>query len=184
MFCLPCRRSRVRIPSAALEKACICRTFSCSSRVVRLRHRTMTGQSCPRRLADAVGRCSLAGDSERPAPWNFCVAAEDRDRPRRVGAPAPPAPLRLVRGRSAAFVEEQEIGAAPSKVSASGGLAELPSPPREEDVGFVLLVVGAVGESDFGESVSRVERPCAVVALEDPQPEPARTAILCDLEQG
>jgi hypothetical protein len=27
-FCLPCRRSRVRIPSAALEKACICRSFS------------------------------------------------------------------------------------------------------------------------------------------------------------
>jgi hypothetical protein len=81
--------------------------FRCSSRVVRLRHRTMTGQSCPRRLADAVGRCSLAGDSERPAPWNFCVPAEDRDRPRRLGAPAPPAPLRLVRGRNAAFVEEQ-----------------------------------------------------------------------------
>jgi hypothetical protein len=62
--------------------------FRGRSRVVRLRHRTMTGQSCPRRLADAVGRCSLAGDSERPAPWNFCVPAEDRDRPRRVGAPA------------------------------------------------------------------------------------------------
>jgi hypothetical protein len=46
---------------------------------VRLRHRTMTGQSCPSRLADAVGRCSLAGDSERPAPWNFCVPAEDRE---------------------------------------------------------------------------------------------------------
>ena len=28
-YCLPCRRSRVRIPSAALEKACICRSFSC-----------------------------------------------------------------------------------------------------------------------------------------------------------
>jgi hypothetical protein len=28
-FCLPCRRSWVRIPSAALEKACICRSFSC-----------------------------------------------------------------------------------------------------------------------------------------------------------
>ena len=26
--CLPCRRSRVRIPSAASEKACICRSFS------------------------------------------------------------------------------------------------------------------------------------------------------------
>ena len=81
--------------------------FRCSSRVVRRRYRTMAGQSCPRRLADAVGRCSLAGDPERPAPWNFCVPAEDRDRPRRVGAPAPPAPLRLVRGRSAAFVEKQ-----------------------------------------------------------------------------
>ena len=69
--------------------------FRSSSRVVRLRHRTMTGQSGPRRLADAVGRCSLAGDSERPAPWNVCVPAEDRDRPRRVGARAPPAPLAL-----------------------------------------------------------------------------------------
>jgi hypothetical protein len=27
-YCLPCRRSRVRIPSAASEKACICRPFS------------------------------------------------------------------------------------------------------------------------------------------------------------
>src|SRR5215204_5816803 len=39
----------------------------------------MTGQSCPRRLASALGRCSLAGDSERPAPWNFCVPADDRE---------------------------------------------------------------------------------------------------------
>src|SRR5215208_1734459 len=83
--------------------------FSGRSRLVRLRHRTMTGQSCPRRLASAVGRRSLAGDSERPAPWNFCVPSDDRDRPRRVGAPAPPAPLRLVRGRNAAFVEEQHF---------------------------------------------------------------------------
>src|SRR5215207_1343652 len=89
------------------KRPAFARLFRCSSRAVRMRHRTMTGQSCPRRLADAAGRCSLADDSERPAPWNFCVPAEDRDRPRRVGAPAPPAPLRLVRGRSAAFVEEQ-----------------------------------------------------------------------------
>jgi hypothetical protein len=51
-----------------LQKGCICRPFFGNSRVVRLRHRTMTGQSRPRLLADAVGRCSLAGDSERPAP--------------------------------------------------------------------------------------------------------------------
>jgi hypothetical protein len=55
---------------------------------------------------------------------------------------------------------------------------------REEDVGFLLLVVGAVGEPHFGESVSCVYRPCAVVALEDPQPKPARTATLRDFEQG
>ena len=36
------------------------------------------------RLADAVGRCSLAGDSERPAPWNLCVPAEDRGSGSRV----------------------------------------------------------------------------------------------------
>ena len=36
-FCLPCRRSRVRIPSAALENTCICRSFGLGSRVVRLR---------------------------------------------------------------------------------------------------------------------------------------------------
>ena len=30
-YCLPCRRSWVRIPSAALEKACICRSFCWSS---------------------------------------------------------------------------------------------------------------------------------------------------------
>ena len=70
-------------PFSRFQKGAHLQAFSCSSRVVRLRHRTMTGQSCPRRLADAVGRCSLAGDSERPAPWNFCVPAEDRDRPRR-----------------------------------------------------------------------------------------------------
>ena len=34
--CLPCRRSRVRIPSAASEKACVCRSFHSSSRLVRL----------------------------------------------------------------------------------------------------------------------------------------------------
>jgi hypothetical protein len=57
----------------------------------------MTGQSCPRRLADAVGRCSLAGDSERPAPWNFCVPAEDRDRQAGRGS-CPTRSPRLVRG--------------------------------------------------------------------------------------
>jgi hypothetical protein len=97
IYCLPCRRSRVRIPSAAFEKACICRSFSGGSGVVRLRHRTMTGQSCPWRLADAVGRCSLAGDSERPAPWNVCVPAEDREStaPGRCSCPTgtpPPCP--------------------------------------------------------------------------------------------
>src|SRR5215207_423839 len=95
--------------------------FRGRSRLVRLRHRTMTGQSCPWRLASALGRCSLAGDSERPAPWNFCLPVEDRDRPRRIGAPAPPAPLRLVRGRNAAFVEEQHFpGRASDAQSRSG----------------------------------------------------------------
>jgi hypothetical protein len=44
-FCLPCRRSRVRIPSAALEKACVCRPFlraqsACSSASGRTDSRT------------------------------------------------------------------------------------------------------------------------------------------------
>jgi len=76
----PFSRSRKRPAFAGL--------FRGRSRLVRLRHRTMTGQSCLWRLACAIGRCSLAGDSERPAPWNFCVPAADRHRPRRVGAPA------------------------------------------------------------------------------------------------
>jgi len=109
-FCLPCRRSRVRIPSAAFrkgERAAFAGLFRCSSRVVR--PRTMTGQSWRRRLADAVGRCSLAGDSERPAPWNFCVLADDRESTAPGRCPCPPAPLRRVRGRSAAFVEEHTL---------------------------------------------------------------------------
>jgi hypothetical protein len=44
-FCLPCRRSRVRIPSAALGKACICRSFSWRSRLVRLRRVGLTPDS-------------------------------------------------------------------------------------------------------------------------------------------
>ena len=35
------------IPSAALRKACICRSFRCGSRLVRLRRRTIFGQSRP-----------------------------------------------------------------------------------------------------------------------------------------
>ena len=80
--------------------------FRGSSRLVRLRHPTMTGQSCLWRLASAIGRCSLAGDSERPAPWNFCVPAADWESTAPVRCPAAPAPLRFVRGRSAAFVEQ------------------------------------------------------------------------------
>jgi hypothetical protein len=99
--CLPCRGRGFESLQPLQERPAFAGLFARRVPAVRLRHRTMTGQSCPWRLADAVGRCSLAGDSERPAPWNFCVPAEDRDRPRRVGAPTPPAPLRLVRGRSA-----------------------------------------------------------------------------------
>ena len=76
-------------------------------RIVRLRHRTMTGQSCPPRLADAVGRCSLAGDSARPAPWNFCVPAEDRESTAPGRCSCPWAPLRLVRDQVLPFVEER-----------------------------------------------------------------------------
>jgi hypothetical protein len=46
-------RSRVRIPSAASKRPACAGLFRCSSRAVRLRHRTMTRQSCPRQLADA-----------------------------------------------------------------------------------------------------------------------------------
>jgi hypothetical protein len=78
-----------------------------SSRVVRLRHRTMTGQSCRWRLADAVGRCSLAGDSERPAPWNVCVLADDRESTAPGRCSAPPAPLRLREPRAVARVRRR-----------------------------------------------------------------------------
>ena len=47
-----------------LERPAFAGLFRCSSRVGRLRNRPTTGQSCPRGLASAVGRCSLAGDSE------------------------------------------------------------------------------------------------------------------------
>jgi hypothetical protein len=43
--CLPCRRSRVRIPSAALKKVCICRPFCVRSRLVRLRRVGLTPDS-------------------------------------------------------------------------------------------------------------------------------------------
>jgi len=61
------------------KRPCICRPFSWRSRPVRRRRRTMTGQSCPRRLADALGRCSLAGDSERPAPLELLRPAVNRE---------------------------------------------------------------------------------------------------------
>jgi hypothetical protein len=44
-FCLPCRTSRVRIPSAASKKACICRPVSWRSRLVRLRRVGLTPDS-------------------------------------------------------------------------------------------------------------------------------------------
>src|SRR5215204_3664661 len=74
---------------------------------MRLHDRTMTGQSCRWRLADAVGSCSLAGDSERPAPRNFGIPAEDRESTAPGRRSCPTGTLRVVHGRSAAFVEEQ-----------------------------------------------------------------------------
>ena len=95
--CLPCRRSRVRIPSAASRRPAFAGLFARRVPAVRLRHRTMTGQSCPLATRGRVGRCSLAGDSGRPAPWNFCVPAEDREStpPDRCSCPTgtpPPCP--------------------------------------------------------------------------------------------
>jgi hypothetical protein len=92
-------------PFSRSRKGLHCRSFRCSSRVGRLRHRTMTGQSCPWRLADANGRRSVAGDSGRPAPWNFCVPAEDQESTAPGRCSCPTGTPNLVRGRSAAFVE-------------------------------------------------------------------------------
>jgi hypothetical protein len=106
-FCLPCRRSRVRIPSAAFGKACICRAFSCSSRSASASPDT-NWTIVP---AATRGRGRKVLFSRRFRATSTLELLRPR-RGSRSTAPGrcscPPAPLRLVRGRNAAFVEEQQ----------------------------------------------------------------------------
>ena len=79
MFCLPCRRSRVRIPSAASRKACICRSFSlrqspCSS----ASGRTDSGLAVRRSSAASRKRPGLQADSRSSELKSFCRPAEGR----------------------------------------------------------------------------------------------------------
>ena len=61
-FCLPCRRSRVRIPSAALEKACVCRSFSLlQSPCASVSGRTDSGLAARRSSAASRKNARFAG---------------------------------------------------------------------------------------------------------------------------
>ena len=92
--CLPCRRSRVRIPSAASEKACICRSFSllqspCSA----ASGRTHSGLAVRRLSAASRKTPDLQVDSRSSELKSFCRHAEGLA----FGLPRPSA--RLLRQR-------------------------------------------------------------------------------------
>jgi hypothetical protein len=107
-FCLPCRRSRVRIPSAALEKARICRAFSWAQ--------SSSASASPDNDRTIVSAATRGRGRKVLFSRRFrATSTLELLRPRRGSrstAPGrcscPPAPLRLVRGRNAAFVEEQQ----------------------------------------------------------------------------
>jgi nucleotide-binding universal stress UspA family protein len=78
-FCLPCRRSRVRIPSAASEKACICRPFSrAQSACASPSGRTDSGLAAGRSSAVPTKTPCLQADSGSSEPKSFCGPAEGR----------------------------------------------------------------------------------------------------------
>jgi hypothetical protein len=106
-FCLPCRRSRVRIPSAALEKACVCRPFSWaqSAGASASPDNDWTSVSVATRIRDRKGLSSRR--FRATSTLELLCPAADWESTAPVRCPAAPAPLRFVRGRSAAFVEEQ-----------------------------------------------------------------------------
>jgi hypothetical protein len=134
-LCLPCRRSWVRIPSAALGKACICRPFSsqqssCSS----ASGRTESGLAV-RRSSGVPGKTpGLQDDSGSPEPKPLCGPAEGqvfgllRPLPRLVLQRHDPAgegpPARYPRWRS--------LGASPDSVrKPRGHLGPLRGNPSE-----------------------------------------------------
>jgi hypothetical protein len=66
--CLPCRRSRIRIPSAAFRKACICRSFSCvQSACASASRRTETGPAGNRHVRSTRRMRPFAGNLARRA---------------------------------------------------------------------------------------------------------------------
>jgi hypothetical protein len=78
-YCLPCRRSRVRIPSAASEKACICRSFSfAQSLSSSASGRTDSGLAVRRSSAASRKTPGLQADSRSSELKSFCRPAEGR----------------------------------------------------------------------------------------------------------
>jgi len=78
-LCLPCRRSRVRIPSAALGKACICRPFlRAQSACASASGRTDSGLAAGRSSAVPRKPPCLQADSGSSEPKSFCRPAEGR----------------------------------------------------------------------------------------------------------
>jgi hypothetical protein len=77
IYCLPCRRSRVRIPSAALKKTGICSPFlrgqsACAS----ASGRTDSGLAAGRSSAVPTKTACLQVDSGSSEPKSFCGPAE------------------------------------------------------------------------------------------------------------
>jgi hypothetical protein len=76
---LPCRRSWVRIPSAALKKACICRPFlRAQSACASASGRTDSGLAAGRPSAVPRKTPCLQVDSGSSEPKSFCGPAEGR----------------------------------------------------------------------------------------------------------
>jgi hypothetical protein len=76
-LCLPCRRSRVRIPSAALKKARICRPFlRAQSACASASGRTGSGLAAGRSSAVPRKTACLQVDSGSSEPKSFCGPAE------------------------------------------------------------------------------------------------------------
>ena len=124
-LCLPCRRSRVRIPSAASEKACICRPFLCAqSAGAFASRRTETGPTANQPYFRLEEGACLQGILDRSNARPLARDAEghefDARRPDRLGRHL------SQRGRHQAGGRRAAAGPAPMTMTSNSGVADGP----------------------------------------------------------
>jgi hypothetical protein len=132
-FCLPCRRSRVRIPSAASEKARICRLFLwAQSACASASGRTDSGLAAGRSSAGPIKTPCLQVDSGSSEPKSFCGPAERSGvRPAAAVTPTPAATARSCGQRPPARYQRSRSLWAQSGFSPKPGGQPRPAPrPR------------------------------------------------------